>query len=462
MIDIFPSLQDNIIVNFTSFDYRYCLLPYSHQQYANDLDSYQDRMHTELKARVSMLLQKGNIPMAELLLRTHLEKQPSDHEAYFQLGRIAAAIKLPQFALQYFNESIRLAPNWQPPLDALKLANKHLAESQAIDQTKSEQSKLVENFILIKAWGYGFWSDVSHVLSQLLVAELTGRTPVVHWGTNSLFGDGTSANAFEFYFEPVSKVGITDLQNEEFDIWPPKWNRANLTKPEINKWSGPNSRVSSLYFLGRKERVVVSDFFTSVVDLQPWIPSEHHLYGLTVDELWMYLVRQHLHPKKEVVDAVDRFYEEHIVSPDFLAVHIRGSDKTGEQMWYLDDVNRQYKAIVDRHLSTGNFRQIFLLTDDTRILDYFKQIYGEKIITTDCQRTGSTKGVHYLALQDRRKLGIEVMVDVYLAARARIFIGNGLSNPSRFVRYIKDWPEDAAILLGTNLFHKRNEFIHNW
>jgi hypothetical protein len=70
--------------------------------------------------------------------------------------------------------------------------------------------------------------------------------------------------------------------------------------------------------------------------------------------------------------------------------------------------------------------------------------------------------VHYLALQDRRKLGIEVMVDVYLAARARIFIGNGLSNPSRFVRYIKDWPEDAAILLGTNLFHKRNEFIHNW
>jgi hypothetical protein len=49
-----------------------------------------------------------------------------------------------------------------------------------------------------------------------------------------------------------------------------------------------------------------------------------------------------------------------------------------------------------------------------------------------------------------------------LAARAKIFVGNGLSNPSRFVRYIKDWPEDTMKLLGTNLFHKPNIFIHNW
>jgi protein O-GlcNAc transferase len=342
---------------------------------------------------------------------------------------------------------------------------KHLTESQGqsvIDQPKSEQAEQNEKFILIKAWGQGFWSDVSHVLAQLLVAELTGRTPVVHWGTNSLFGDGTSANAFEFYFETFSKVNVIGLQKEEFDIWPPKWNRENLIEPEINKWSGPNSRIAGLYLLGRKERLVVSDFFTSVVELQPWIPKDHHLYGLSIDELWMYLVRQYLHPKKEIVDEVDRYHEKYFASQDFIAVHMRGSDKTKEQGWYLDEVNRQYKPIIDQYLLTYNFEKIFLMTDDTRILDYFKLTYGEKIITTDCQRTSSTTGVHYLSTSDKRQLGIEVMVDVYLAARAKIFVGNGLSNPSRFVRYIKDWPEDTMKLLGTNLFHKPNIFIHNW
>ncbi|MGC2048920.1 MAG: hypothetical protein WA635_09950, partial [Gallionella sp.] len=352
-------------------------------------------MHTELKNSIAQLFQKGNVPKAEILLRAHLEKEPNDYEAFFFLGKIAEAMNLPQFALDYFNESLRLAPYWQLPKEARTVVIKQLTESQGqseIDRPKSRLVEQAEKFILIKAWGYGFWSDVSHVLAQLLVAELTGRTPVVHWGANSLFGDGTSANAFEFYFETFSKVGIADLQKEGFDIWPPKWNPDNLIEPEINKWSGPNSRIAGLYLLGRNERVIVSDFFSSVVDIQPWIPREHHLYGLSIDELWKYLVRQYLHPKSEILEAVDRYHKRYFASQDFLAVHMRGSDKTVEQGWYLDEVNQQYKALIEQYLSTYNFQKIFLMTDDTRILDYFKQSYGEKIITTDCQRTSNTTG----------------------------------------------------------------------
>jgi protein O-GlcNAc transferase len=183
-------------------------------------------MHSELRDSIFILFQKGNIAKAEILLRAHLERESNDHEAFYLLGKMATAINLPHYALNYFNESLRLAPKWQLSLDARDQVIKHLTESQGqsvIDQPKSEQAEQNEKFILIKAWGQGFWSDVSHVLAQLLVAELTGRTPVVHWGTNSLFGDGTSANAFEFYFETFSKVNVIGLQKEEFDIWPPKW-----------------------------------------------------------------------------------------------------------------------------------------------------------------------------------------------------------------------------------------------
>jgi hypothetical protein len=421
-------------------------------------------MHTELKNSIAQLFQKGNVPKAEILLRSHLENEPNDYEAFFYLGKIAEAINLPNFAIDYFNESLRLAPHWQLAKEARSQVTKHLAENQGLSLIDRQKAGLVQNtekFILIKAWGYGFWSDVSHVLAHLLVAELTNRTPIVHWGTNSLFSDGTSANAFEFYFETFSKLGIADIKKEEIDIWPPKWNLVNLTEPEVNKWSGPNSRIAGLYLLGRKERLIVSDFISSVVDIQPWIPRDHHLHGLSIDDLWKYLVRKYLHPTREILAEVDRYYEMNFASQEFLAVHMRGSDKRIEQK-RLDEFNRQYKALIDRNLQENKLQKIFLMTDDTRILEFFRHNYGENVITTNCQRTSSTTGVHYLSDSDKRQLGKEVMIDVYLAARAKFFVGNGFSNPSLFVRYLKDWHNDNVKLLGTNMFHMRNVLVHNW
>ena len=412
------------------------------------------------ETNISELLRKGNLAQAEIFLRIYLANEPNNPEVLFALGRIAREVNLPHFALHYFDEAIKCAPDWQLPKVNRDRVSKDLSES-AIVPSRSRQAKPAERFLLIKAWGYGFWSDVSHVLGQLLVAEITGRTPVVHWGANSLFGDRTAANAFEFYFEPISKISAADLQRKDFDFWPPKWNRNNLLANELNKWGGPYSRIAGLYELGRSETVVVSDFFTNAADLIPWIPEGHHLHGMPVDQVWLYLVRQYLYPKKEVMHAVDSFYDQHLGSPDFMSVHMRGSDKVIEAK-NLDELNMQYKAVIDRHLSSHGFRKIFLMTDDSRLLDFFRQTYGNKVITTECQRTDSTKGVHHLGVSDRRQLGTEVMVDVYLAARARVFVGNGTSNPSLFVRYLKDWPEDAVNLVGGNWFHKPNPKIHNW
>ncbi|MGA9666881.1 MAG: hypothetical protein WBQ69_10595 [Gallionella sp.] len=406
------------------------------------------------ETNISELLRKGNLAQAEIFLRIFLANEPNNPEALFALGKIAREINLPHFALHYFGEAIKFAPEWQLPKINRDRVSRELSEIR-------QQAGQTERFLLIKAWGYGFWSDVSHVLGQLLLAEITGRTPVVYWGTNSLFGDGTSANAFEFYFEPISRISAADLQREDLDFWPPKWNRNNLLAGEINKWGGPYSRMAGLYLLGRSESVVVSDFFTNVADLIPWIPAGHHLHGLSVDQVWLYLVRRYLHPKKEIMDAVERFYDKHLGSPDFMSVHIRGSDKVIE-VGNLDELNKQYKQVIDRCLASGDLQKIFLMTDDSRLLDFFRQTYGSSIIATDCRRTDNAKGVHHLDVSDRRQLGIEVMVDVYLAGRARFFVGNGTSNPSLFVRYLKDWPAEAVHLVGDNWFHKPNPKIHNW
>ncbi|MDH3377523.1 MAG: SEC-C metal-binding domain-containing protein [Gammaproteobacteria bacterium] len=410
------------------------------------------------------LLSRGNLPQAEILLRMSLESDPNNPKTYNLLGRIAFALNLPQFSIHYFSEAARLAPDWQIPRINLAKVSKNIKEDQANPRNgelETKNARKAEQFLLIKAWGYGFWSDVSHVLGQLLVAEITGRIPIVHWGSNSLFGDGTDSNAFEFYFEKLSAVGVSDLQKGDFDFWPPKWDQRNLTKGEVNKWTGPFSRMAGLYFLNRPEKVVVSDFYTGFIDLRPWIPVGHNLYGLSVDELYRNLVRRYLRPRKAIVDEVDSFYAKHLASSDFVAMHVRGSDKVIE-MSNLDEVNKQYTGILDRYLSVHKCHRIFLMTDDSRILEHFTKLYGNEIITTDCRRTSTSQGIHYQAMQDGRRLGTEVMVDTYLAAKARAFIGNGSSNPSLIVQYLKDWSDGDVHLIGQSMYNRYNTLIHSW
>ena len=83
----------------------------------------------------------------------------------------------------------------------------------------------------IKSWGFGFWPNVSQVLGALLLAEATGRVPLVHWGRNSLFGDGSARDAFGHYFEPVSNVTLEDLATiPDANCFPPKMKPAEFVR----------------------------------------------------------------------------------------------------------------------------------------------------------------------------------------------------------------------------------------
>ena len=407
-----------------------------------------------LERRVLDLLRKGNLPQAEVLLRCRLDESGPEARALNILGWIAATVQMPAFAAGYFRQASELAPDWQLPQDNLAHLEPLLRETVSRNGSSGR-------FLFIKAWGYGFWSDVAHVLGQLLLAELTGRTPIVQWGADSLFWDGRCANAFESYFEPVSPYSVRDVEQQRPSIWPPKWNLGNLTAREVNKWNGPFARIAALYLLGRREQLLVSDFFTSVRDLRPWIPAESPLHVLSVDALYGYLAQKYLDPQPQIRDAVERFHAAHLAAGDYVAVHARGSDKAREVQG-LEHIHAQYEGVIDTLRTTHGIRRIFLLTDDARLREAFGRRYGMDLVCTDCLRTASLQGLHYQAIADRQRLGIEVMVDTYLATRARGFVGNGCSSVSHMVRYLRDWPDECALLLGPNLNHAPNLFLHDW
>ena len=313
-------------------------------------------------------------------------------------------------------------------------------------------------FVLIKAWGYGFWSDVSHVLGGVLLAEITGRIPVIHWGSNSLFANPSGDDAFHLFFEPASRFTIEDLLSlKTATHFPDKWNRETLKDENRLKWSGKGSRLGGINFISQRETVLINDFFFGIPDIMPFIPPKHDLYGKPMAFIFSKMIEKYLRPVRPIQEAIDQFFLKHLTGCQTVAVHVRGSDKMGEVLRYtaclspLEQINDKYFPIIDNFPPTW---RIFLLTDDARLIDVFCARYGERIVMTQSQRTTCDTGVHYLPISSRFTLGAEVMLDTYLATRADAFIGNGRSNVSAIIDVMRQASGRQCVLIEPNQLYE--------
>src|SRR5262249_31865220 len=148
---------------------------------------------------------------------------------------------------------------------------------------------------------------------------------------NSLFGVDPERDAWQEFFLPVSAVTIDDLTGRGYDVWPPKWNEGNLRTENLQKLSGPWSRLSGLHALNRPEPGVVADYFTGVPSLMPWLRPSPPLYGRSFTEAYRYLLAKYMRPRAEILAGVERFAAERLPPGSLrVAAHIRASDKMAE------------------------------------------------------------------------------------------------------------------------------------
>lgn len=394
---------------------------------------------------------KGNLPQAELYCREFVRAYGDHPDALTLLGMIALSVQASEFAISFFERALIQNASHQVARQYLE----HAKQQPASRESSGDQ------FLLIKAWGYGFWADVDHVIGQLLLAEMTDRIPVVHWGENSLFRGRGVDEAFTQFFEPVSSCKVEALTGNSYTFYPPKWSEKNLLDNNVAKWSGAYSRIAGIHLLNRIESVLVSDYFTSVRDLVPWLKSTHPLYGQEAKHICRYLFGKYIRLKPHLTEAVDQFWSENLQGRKTLAVHIRGSDKEVE-IPDLEALNQTYQARVKAYFEQHPDASLFLLTDSSRVLREYRQRYGAKLISSPCQRTDSNTGLHYQENDHPEGLANEVIIDAYLAARCDAFIGNGFSNVSQTIMHLKDWEAGQAFLCGHNMLNEPNFFLHEW
>jgi Tfp pilus assembly protein PilF len=375
----------------------------------------------------SRFLSQGNLPAAEICYRDVLDQDETNSHALKALTKI------------YNKAGLRTTP-------------------PASDRDSRQDTVAGPCYLLIKSWGCGFWSDVGSVLGALLLAEVTDRIPVIHWGSNSLFGDGSGRDAFTHYFEPASEISLNNMEKvNSSEYFPPKWNQGNLLQEDLNKWQGSYSRMPPYSFIDRKETVAVCDFFVNVVDVMPWIPVHHPMHGKSALDVFHWLIQKYLKPRLSVVEQVEEFYRSHLADHPFVSIHLRGSDKARE----AKDLAIINQSSIHRLEDLDPSWKIFLLTDDENWLRVVNERFGPRVITTSCTRTNSTQGVHFLATGSNRiRVGREVLIDTYVALRANQFIGNGWSNVSGMIAVMKNWAADDCILYGVHRLLRRNLTVY--
>lgn len=334
-------------------------------------------------------------------------------------------------------------------------SSEELASAKTASEAVREAPSRAGRVHVIRSWGQGFWSDVDHVIGQLVVAEMTGRTPIVLWGRNSRFGDGTD-NAWERFFEPVSDASVP----RGGPFFPDKWHDDNLTVAENGAYNGPGSRIAFLPFLTSDAPTTVSDFHAPLVAVRHWSRAESPLSQMPVARMAPAVLAAHIRVRHEIRQRAEIAAGKlGIGGSPVVAVHVRGSDKTIE-MGDMRPVHAAYQEEIDRRLELdGKDARVLLLTDWQPVADEYRTRYGTRLIETGSLRTSGTVGLHFHENRDGPRLGEEVLVDTLLAAGCSSLIGLGWSNVSLYMAYwakLRGMEDDSISLLGPNLHDNYN------
>lgn len=389
----------------------------------------------------------GNEALAQAMAFILIGEQAADHAVYTWLGELALRRQHPIAAARWLHAALQLKPG-----DA--------AAASLLDAARNATPRQRESpgYLFIRSWGHGFWSDVDHVLTSCLLAELLGRTPVVDWGDNCLFTPlGSGINGWGQFFHPVSDADPAHLLSHDYSIWPPKWTRGNIRGPAINLLQGEHSRMSAMHFFDRDEDILVADFHTSIRLLLPWVDPPHRLYGASPLAAMRDLTRRYARPLPRITQRVDALWSGMKREGPILSVHIRGSDKSLE-VSNLADVNERYPELIDHLLTMMPNGRVLLLTDSKPIAEAMRELYGERLILPEAIRVEGSTGTHFSGFTERARLGEEVLTEALLAARCDAFIGLGPSNVSAAVRHLKEWKDRTMFTAGEPI-HDRIDLL---
>ena len=305
-----------------------------------------------------------------------------------------------------------------------------------------------QKFLIIPCNAAGMGSVLRGAVSGLLFAEITGRTPLIYWHQNCNYLNAEASpfhNAFHDYFTRTCPFELQDVFEHCSSTYPQSTQLENLHAALDQQHENLNNTAQ--YFrdicstpASQSDLII----FPSYISLQPIlesIPPEHEFYKMGEDALTQLVAKKYLTTNKEVTERVENFWSRHFSSTDqVVTVHIRVGDKYRESI--LPSFSK-YKHQVDIFLRKHPEGKIYLASDSSHAVDFFKKQYAGRVVTSPALRSSGRKGVHKTGA-DGLQIGNEILFDVECLSRGNHFIGFDESNVYFWVRHLTIHGIDAS------------------
>lgn len=163
--------------------------------------------------------------------------------------------------------------------------------------------------------------------------------------------------------------------------------------------------------------------------------------------------REYFSYNKRMQEKIDAIPKEKYQNA--LGIHYRGTDGVGHTEFVAIE---KYLKAAEQEFNSGGYDSIFLTTDQTNVIDEFKNYFPKvEIHYYDHQRTMSTAGLHY-SIQaepnsaERILAGDEVLIDATTLSMCKTIIGKS-SNITNYARILNPYVEILYQDLNTSNDH---------
>lgn len=274
-------------------------------------------------------------------------------------------------------------------------------EFQVRNNGELNPSKVIYKIDLTSDRGLGFFALLRNAISCLVVADRFDFIPYIAYPDDSLYSEKVpingSTNAFEYYFQQVSDVSLTEIESS-----------ANVVYYETKHLNAVKYGYQEEY-----ENV----------------------------EVFSGIYKKYIKLNKAVEDKMSGEIKNLLGEKKTIGIHIRGTDyKHGYKNHPIFVTVNEYIDILQNVVQNNKFEQIFLATDEEEIVKSISNAFPGKVVYfSDSLRSVDGKAVHTShnsRLNNKYLMGYEVLRDMLTLSKCDALIA-GLSNVSLFAMIAK-------------------------
>jgi hypothetical protein len=146
----------------------------------------------------------------------------------------------------------------------------------------------------------------------------------------------------------------------------------------------------------------------------------------------------------------------------YIAVYVRRSDKVSHKEMSEAYTLKQYFDLFDADARKANIRTVYINSEDEQVFHEFVELNKEKqgyykLINTNASRNVVFGTLTGMSRQQRGKIVLEFLIDLFIEANADLHVGTLTSNWCRLV-------DEIRLALGKTIpfYTPENKFLMDW